>query len=224
MTSVSGTVSSYLLHQPGGTGGDVDDPASVEPEDHSSLQRRRGVVEVDDGLARPGDGLVGALDQLGPALNQHLDGHILGDAVLLDDLPDEVEVRLGGGRESDLDLLESHADQRLEEPQLAVGVHGIDEGLVAVAQIHAAPQRRGGEVPVGPGPVRQLQRAGRTVPLVGHLTGGGVGVGSHGGSPFGSQAKKKPPDPEAQEVSASTDMWCSPTSEGGGRWPWWSWR
>ena len=62
-------------------------------------------------MARP-QALVGALDQLGAALGQHLDRDVVGDQVLLDELAHEVEVGLAGRREADLDLLEAHCDQR----------------------------------------------------------------------------------------------------------------
>ena len=62
-----------------------------------------------------------------------------GIEVLVDELADEVEVGLGGRREADLDLLEAHLHQDLEHPQLAGGVHRVDQSLVAVAEIDAAP-------------------------------------------------------------------------------------
>ena len=65
-----------------------------------------------------------------------------GDEVLLDERADEVEVGGAGGREADLDLLVAHLHEQPEHPQLAVGVHRVDEGLVAVAQVDAAPLRR----------------------------------------------------------------------------------
>ena len=77
-----------------------------------------------DGVAGAGNGLVGPLDQLGATLHQHLDRHVVGDAVLFDDLADEVEVRLRGGRKTDLDLLEPHPHQRLEELSLRAGSMG----------------------------------------------------------------------------------------------------
>ena len=86
--------------------------------------------------------LVGALDQLVAALGQHLDGDVVGDQVLLDELAHEVEVGLAGRREPDLDLLEAHGHERLEHPQLADRVHRVDERLVAVAQVDRAPPRR----------------------------------------------------------------------------------
>jgi hypothetical protein len=99
------------------------------------------VVEVHDRAAGAAQRLVGALDQLLPALCQHLDRHIVGDQVLLDELPDEVEVGLAGRWEPDLDLLVSHADESVEHAPLALRRHRVDERLVAVAQIDRAPAR-----------------------------------------------------------------------------------
>ena len=75
-----------------------------------------------------------------------------------DDVANEVEVGLGGRREADLDLLEAHLDELDEHRVLAVEVHRVDEGLVAVAQVDAAPARRLGQSVVGPGAVRQVNR------------------------------------------------------------------
>ncbi len=43
---------------------------------------------------------------------------------------------------ADLDLLEAELDQKIEHPPLAVGSHRLDQGLIAVPQIDAAPSRR----------------------------------------------------------------------------------
>ena len=131
-----------LLAELGGVGGDLGDAVLVEAEHHPALEHRRGVVEVDDRVAGALQALVGALDQLGAALREHLDGDVVGDEVLLDELPDEVEVGLAGRREADLDLLEAHLHDGVEHPALAGRVHRVDERLVAVAEVDRAPQRR----------------------------------------------------------------------------------
>ena len=133
-------------------------PGAVGPEHDPALQDRRRVVQVDDRARRALDGLVGALDQLGAGLGQHLDRDVVGDQVLLDDLADEVEVGLARGREADLDLLVAHADQQLEHAALAGRGHRVDQRLVAVAQVDRAPQRRLGDALVGPGAVGQRYR------------------------------------------------------------------
>jgi len=68
-------------------------------------------------------------------------------------VPYEVEIGLGGGRKSDFYLLESHFYELREHHVLALQVHWIDQGLVTVAKIDAAPTRRLGQSAVGPGAV-----------------------------------------------------------------------
>jgi hypothetical protein len=68
--------------------------------------------------------LVGALDQLLAALHEHLDGDVVGDAVLLDQLAHEVEVGLAGRGEADLDLLEAHRTSSSNMRSLRVGSIG----------------------------------------------------------------------------------------------------
>ncbi len=97
---------------------------------------------MQDRLLGAAQRLVGALDELGPALHQHLHRDVVGDQVVVDQLADEVEVRLARRGEADLDLLEPHPDEGLEQPQLAFGVHRVDQGLVAVPQVDGAPHGR----------------------------------------------------------------------------------
>jgi hypothetical protein len=124
-----------LAAQLGGVDGDVDDAGLVEPEDDLTLQRVCRVVEVDDRPRRSLDAVVGALDLFLPALRQYLDRHVVRDAVLGDELADELEVGLARRWEADLDFLESDVDEDLEHVQLAHRVHRIDQRLVPVAQV-----------------------------------------------------------------------------------------
>src|SRR6185503_3340397 len=82
---------------------------------------------------------------------------------LLDDLPAEVEVRLRGGREADLDLLHPEPDEQLEEAPLPRAVHRVDEGLVPVTEVGRAPDRRTVEHDVRPRPVLELDGVVRAV-------------------------------------------------------------
>ena len=77
---------------------------------------------------------------------------------LVDQLADEIEVGLRRGRETDLDLLVPQADQQAEQLELALGVHRLDQRLVAVAQVDAAPLRRTVDHPRRPLPVGQRDR------------------------------------------------------------------
>ena len=89
-----GDLLGVLLAQLRAVHGDVLDAVLVEPEDHATLQRGRGVVEVHDRLLGAADRLEGALDQVLARLGQHLDDHVVGDQVFFDELAHEVEVGL----------------------------------------------------------------------------------------------------------------------------------
>jgi hypothetical protein len=147
----------------------------VQAEDDAPLQHGRRVVEVDDRPLRALEALVRSLDQLAAALRQDLDRDVVRDQVFLDELADEVEVRLRRGREADLDLLEAHSHQGPEHAQLATRVHRIDEGLVAVAQVDGAPNGRLLDLAVRPLAVRKAERQGAQghVLLDRHLLGVG---------------------------------------------------
>ena len=136
--------------------------------------------------------LVGALDQLVPALGQHLDRDVVGDQVLLDQLADEVEVGLAGRREADLDLLEAHLHQRLEHAPLALGSIGSMRAWLPSrrsTEHHsgAASMRRFGPRAVGDG---ERQRQERLVLLERHRLRGG-GRRGHRGSPVWVRAGKR---------------------------------
>ena len=83
---------------------------------------------------------------------------MVGDPILLDELAHEIEIGLRRGGEAHLDLPETHAHQQFVEAPLAIGPHRLDERLVAVAQIDAAPDRRSGDDLIRPGPVGQGDR------------------------------------------------------------------
>src|SRR3954452_12356803 len=119
---------------------------------------------MDEGrAAEPGERLTGSLDQLLPRLGQDLHGDVVGDEVLLDETADEVEVGLAGRREADLDLLVAEGDEQLEHPSLAFTIHRVDERLVAVAQVDAAPLWGRGDDLGRPRAVRQVDRLERAV-------------------------------------------------------------
>ena len=144
-----------LAAQAGGLERDVDDAVLVEPEDHAPLKDGGRVVEVHDGLLGATDRVEGALDEVVTALRQHLDRDVVGDHVVLDEHPHEVEVGLARRGEPDFDLLVAHPHQELEHPLLAVGAHRVDEGLVAVPQVDRAPAWRLLDDSGGPGAVGQ---------------------------------------------------------------------
>src|SRR5690554_5746062 len=83
----------------------------------------------------------GPRNQFRTALNQHLQRYIIRHIAFLDAPAGEVEIRLGSRWEANLDLLEAHVEQQREHACLAVMAHGINQRLVAVAQIDRAPDR-----------------------------------------------------------------------------------
>lgn len=101
------------------------------------------------------NGLKGLFDKVLPGLHQHLDGHVVGDVPAVDKGAEELILRLRGGGEAHLDFLDPDVYQSVEQLQLFCHAHGIDEGLVAVAQVHRAPHRRGGDALIRPGAVGQ---------------------------------------------------------------------
>src|SRR5690606_31018612 len=113
--------------------------------------RRTGVVQVHHGALGAGGRLDGAGDEVLARLGQDDDGDIVRNAVFIDQLAHEVEVGLRSRGEADFYFLEADLDQLLEEAQLALHAHGLDQGLVAVAQVGAHPDRRRGDPAAGPG-------------------------------------------------------------------------
>jgi hypothetical protein len=61
-------------------------------------------------------------------------------------------------READLDLVVPDVDEQVEHPALALGVHRVDERLVAITQVDAAPLRRSSDDLARPGAVGQVDR------------------------------------------------------------------
>ena len=154
--------------------GDVDDAALVQIEHHLALQRIGAVVEVHDRLVHSLQTLVGALEQLLATLHQHLDGDVFGNQVLVDQLTHKIEIGLAGGWKADFDLLESHLHECVEHAPLTIRIHRVDERLVAIAEIDAAPQRGLLDSRVRPRAVGEHQWEPRLILLEGHLLWGDV--------------------------------------------------
>ena len=70
-------------------------PARSEPKTTRALQGAGRVVQVDDRLLGAAQRLEGALDQLVAGLGQHLDGDVVGDQVVLDQLRGRSRSRSG---------------------------------------------------------------------------------------------------------------------------------
>ena len=172
----------------GAVDGELANLVAVHTEDDVTEDGRQGVVEVNSGPRDADTGVQGAVDEVATRLGEHRDGDILGDRAVIHQRAHEVEVGLGGGREADLDLLEAHAHEQVEDGALGLGPHGLDEGLVAVAQVSAQPAGGRGDALVRPGAVGQIDGGDvEEGPVLGKrhtggLLGGGAGV-THRGSP-----------------------------------------
>ena len=133
------------------------------PEHDAALCRRGRIVKMDDDLFCADERFDGAFDQILARLHEHLEPYIVRRALLLDEPAVEGELGVRRGRKADFDFLEASFHERLEQLQFLRNVHRHGERLVAVAQIHAAPDGRAGEDAVGPLPVGQADRRKRTV-------------------------------------------------------------
>ncbi len=131
-----------LAHQRRPVCRDFLDPFHALLKHHTPLQSGGGVIKMDNRLLGASDAVKGSLDQLVPRLGQHLDLHIIRNFVFFYQETDKIKIRLRSGREAHLDLLEAELHQMPEHTQLALMPHGFDQGLVPIAQIHAAPDRR----------------------------------------------------------------------------------
>ena len=122
------------------------------------------------------DGLLGALqalhrplDQVLAAGRQDLQPDVVGDhARGVDELLCEVEVGVSRCREGDFDLFVAELGEHFEVGPLLVAVHGVDEGLVAIAEISGQPAGRLLDGFVGPLAVGEVDG------LEGLVFGGGI--------------------------------------------------
>src|SRR5690606_38540627 len=89
---------------------------------------------------------------------QDLDGTVGGYLVRAHQPLDDVELRLPGGREADLDLLDADPDEPAVKPVLLHRADGDDDGLVAAAQVGGKPARGLVDRTVRPRPVGQVHR------------------------------------------------------------------
>ena len=205
----SGARIGELANALGAAHGDLANAVAVEPEDDAALRGRGRVVEVDDRPRDAFEALEGALDQVVARLRQDDDRDVVGDQALVDEHAHEVEVGLRGRREADLDLLEADGAQQLEHAPFALDVHGVDERLVAVAQVDRDPARCARDALVGPGAVGQLDARVGAVLVMRHR---------HGLEASGRRGVDR-----ARPVAVATDATddyvhdCSPRRGGGGR-------
>ena len=128
-----------LPNQLGAGNRNIDNARHILLEHHFALQRRGGIVKMHDDVFGAADRVEGLADEVFARLHQHLNGHVLRDVSAFDQLTADFIFRLRGGRKADLDLLEAHIAQRFEKFQLFRQIHRIHQRLIAVTEIHAAP-------------------------------------------------------------------------------------
>ena len=118
---------------------------------------------MDDDVLGAFHSFKGLLDQFRTGLDQDLDGHIIGDVVVLDQGPQDFVFCIGSGGEAHFDFFEADFHQGGEQQQFFFQLHGGDQGLVAVPQIHAAPDGGLGDHFIRPGTVGQADTLKRNV-------------------------------------------------------------
>jgi hypothetical protein len=75
----------------------------------------------------------------------------------------ERELGIGCGGKADLDFLEAAFDEHLKQLKFLTDVHGYGEGLIAVAQVHAAPDGRASQCAARPLTIGQEHWRKRTI-------------------------------------------------------------
>ena len=147
-----------VSHHLGAVGGNGFDPGAVFTEDNTALQCRRRIIDMQDRVFGTLERIKGLVDEMLPRLCQHLNGDIIGDMVTFDKFSAEIEISIGSRRKADLDLSETHLHKHAEHRHFAGAVHGLNQGLIAVAQINTAPDRCFGDGVARPGTIRQIDR------------------------------------------------------------------
>src|SRR6202023_1084632 len=103
-------------------------------------------------------------------LGQPRDRDLLGHPPLLNQLADKSKVGLRCRGKADFDLLEAEPYQQLEHPAFTVRSHRLDQRLIPVAQVDAAPQRRAVDDLRRPAPVGQIDGRKGAVFVDGHAS------------------------------------------------------
>ena len=116
--------------------GDCFDARLVKIEHHIALQRVGRVVEVHDRLLATAQRFVGAFNEFIATLDEHLNRHVVGNQVLFNELANEIKVGLTGRGEAHFNFGETDLAEFFEHAALALGVHRVDERLVAITQVN----------------------------------------------------------------------------------------
>ena len=115
----------------------VDDFGHSHAEHRISPHGCGGVVDVEDGAFGTNHRFHCSLDKIITSLGHDHGGDVVRNQIVVDQMPDHIEVDLRGSGKAYLDFLETNAHQFLEEVQFGCHTHGFKNRLVAVAQIGA---------------------------------------------------------------------------------------
>ena len=135
---------------------DVNDIRPTRVEDVVSLTGRGRIVEMENDVLRACQGFQRAKDEILAALSEDLNRDIVWDPVLLDETTAKIKLDLRGRRKTNFDFLESDTDKHVEVFDFFIHAHRLRERLIAVAQIHAAPDRSSGKSPIRPLAARKI--------------------------------------------------------------------
>ena len=116
----------FFLDPRGTVRGDFFDPLPVLGEHYAALQLGCGVVQMDNSVFGTVQGLESLFDQFRARLGQDLNRDVIGDQVVIYDMPGEVEIRVGSGRKANLDFLETQFDKVIKKMQLFLPSHGFN--------------------------------------------------------------------------------------------------
>ncbi len=96
---------------------------------------------MDDGILDTLQGIERLFYDMFAGLGEDLDRHIVRNHVMIHQVAEEFIFGLGSGGEAHFDFLEANGYEDLVKADLFLQAHRDDQGLVSVAQIHAAPDR-----------------------------------------------------------------------------------
>ena len=128
-----------LVEQLGLTGSEFDNSLFIKAKYHIAHDRRRCVVQMNNSRFYTRQSCKSTLNQGLSGRGQHLYRHVIRNEVAINQLAQKVELDLRCRWKSDLDLLEADVNQRLEHFQFARNIHWLNERLIPIAQINAAP-------------------------------------------------------------------------------------
>src|SRR3546814_6871853 len=111
---------------------------------------------MDDRARCADQALEGRFDEVAARLGEHLDRHVAWNPARLDEAGDEIELGRARAGETDLDFLEPNLDQQIEEAALPLGVHRVDQRLIAVAHVGGKPAWRRGDDAARPLSIGQI--------------------------------------------------------------------